>query len=229
MVGGVSKRIRTRLPWKRGWVFPFVFPFLVYFLMSCSPLLAAKSPPSSGVVKAVFDGDTILLETRERIRYLGIDAPEAAHDTEPADCMGEEATRFNSKLVLSKKVFLHYDRERRDVHDRILAYVHLADGRCVNAELLRGGYAYVRRTKEGFARQGEFLAIQREAIRARRGLWGKCGGTPAREYLGNRNTFVLHIPGCCFGQKIDVRNRLGFSSRWEAFEQGYRPCRRCKP
>jgi len=220
-----SKTIQRPRETRRGFA---VFTLLT-FLMVGSSAWALRSLPSSGMVTAVFDGDTILLDTRDRVRYLGIDAPEVSHGEEAPDCMGEEAAKFHSQMVLHKRVLLHYDRERRDDHGRLLAYVHLADGRCANVELLRGGYAFVRRSQEGFARLDEFLGIQREAIRARRGLWGRCPGTPAGEYLGNRRSFVLHVPDCSWGKRTGARNRERFSSRWPAFEQGYRPCRECKP
>ncbi len=225
MQHGSSNTIRQARPTRREFA---VFTLLT-FLMIGSSAWAVRSLPSSGVVTAVFDGDTILLDTRDRVRYLGIDAPEVSHGKEASDCMGEEAAKFHSQMVLHKRVFLHYDRERRDDHGRLLAYVHLPDGRCANVELLRGGYAFVRRSREGFARLNEFLGIQREAVQARRGWWGKCPGTPAGEYLGNRRSFVLHVPHCPWGKRTGARNRERFPSRWRAFEEGYRPCRECKP
>ncbi len=39
-----------------------------------------RSLPDSGEVAFVCDGDTIILKSGEKVRYLGIDAPEIAHD-----------------------------------------------------------------------------------------------------------------------------------------------------
>ncbi len=44
------------------------------------------------LVTMVIDGDTILLENGESIRYLGIDAPETHHPSRGLECFGPEAT-----------------------------------------------------------------------------------------------------------------------------------------
>jgi micrococcal nuclease len=188
-----------------------------------------RSLPNSGEVAFVSDGDTIILESGERVRYLGIDAPEVAHKGVEADCFGEEAKKVNSDLVLHKRVSLQYDWEEIDPHGRLLAYVILPDGRCVNGELLRAGYACVYRPSKGFRRLEEFLLLQREAIHQRRGMWGACPVKAAESYIGNRKSFVFHRPECPLGKKTAARERISFADRWAGLDQGYRPCRYCKP
>lgn len=68
-------------------------------------------------VTEVLDGDTIVLETGEKLRYQGIDAPEQNQR------WGEEAKNFNQKLVLGKKVKVEFDRVKLDKYGRLLAYV----------------------------------------------------------------------------------------------------------
>ena len=48
-------------------------------------------------------------------------------------------------------------------------------------------------------------------------------------YVGNRKTLRFHDPSC--GSVVEMRpeNRITFSSRDEAIEQGYQPCGRCNP
>ena len=189
----------------------------------------AGALPTSGKVSAVFDGDTILLDSGERVRYLGIDAPETAHDGNRADCYGKESREANAGFVLHKTVTLQYDREHRDTHGRLLAYVISPEGKCVNAELLRGGYASVYRTSEGFSRLDDFLSFQRDAIRSRRGMWGECTVKSSAYYLGNRRSFVLHRPECAWAKATSHRNLRHFLSRLAGLEEGFHPCRRCKP
>lgn len=50
------------------------------------------------------------------------------------------------------------------------AFVYTPDGRCVNTEMLRLGYARVRLTP-GFERLAEFTGLQEDAQRLKRGLW----------------------------------------------------------
>jgi micrococcal nuclease len=187
------------------------------------------SPPSSGKVVFVCDGDTIILESGERIRYLGIDAPEVAHERVKADCFGESARRLNSDLVLHQQVALLYDLEVIDLHGRFLAYVILPDGRCANLEMLRAGGGCVYRTTRDFRRLEEFLLVQREALHKRRGAWGECPVKAAQSCPGNRESYVFHRPECALAKRIAAKSRIGFTDRWAGLEQGYRPCRYCKP
>jgi micrococcal nuclease len=185
--------------------------------------------PSSGKVVSVFDGDTILLDTGEKVRYLGIDAPEVAHEDHPAECYGTKAKKANGKWVFNKRVTLRYDREKKDRYGRLLAYVFSPEGKCVNEEMLRAGYAFVFKISKGFERFKSFLSIQRGAMRNRRGMWGACTVKLEDHYRGNRNSFIFHRPECPFGKRTSKKNRIRFETRESAFEEGYRPCRRCKP
>lgn len=213
-------------------------PFLALCLIIIMPLFwspvawgGSRGPviPLSGKVALVFDGDTIMLDSGARIRYLGVDAPEVAHEGNPSECWAREAAEFNAGLVLKKQVSLKYDSEKTDVHGRLLAYVFLPDGRCVNAEMLRGGYAYFYRTAEGFSKLDEFLTLQREAIQAGRGMWSRCTPKPSPFYWGNRRSFVLHRPECLLVRAASAKRLVRFQTRRAGFEEGYRPCRYCNP
>jgi endonuclease YncB( thermonuclease family) len=119
-------------------------------------------------VKRVIDGDTIQLS----VKYAGIDTPETVHPSMPVEWYGKEASEFNKKLVEGKEVYLELDVEQKDVYNRVLAYVYLADGTFVNSELVGQGYARVSRTYPPDAKyERELLALEQEAREARRGLW----------------------------------------------------------
>ena len=71
---------------------------------------------------------------------------------------------------------LELDVQRRDNHGRLLAYVRIKPARkdvMVNAELLRLGYAQVMTVPPNVRYQPRFLRLEREARKARRGLWGR--------------------------------------------------------
>ena len=87
-------------------------------------------------VTKVLDGDTIIIETGEKVRYLGIDAPE------PNDAYGISASKYNEGLVLGKEVKLEYDYERFDKYGRNLAYVWV-DQVLVNEKMVEEGFAKV--------------------------------------------------------------------------------------
>ena len=95
-------------------------------------------------VDRVIDGDTIViridnppqgLERVERVRFLGVDAPERE---EP---FADEATIFVSDLIRQQRVYLAFDWDLRDRYERLLAYVFISDGVSLNAYILRNGYA----------------------------------------------------------------------------------------
>jgi len=189
----------------------------------------SRSLPREALVAAVFDGDTILLDTGDKVRYLGIDAPEPAHDGEPADCYAREAEAANAAMVLHRRVTLEFDREKRDRFGRLLAYVFTMDGRCVNAELLGSGHARVFTTLPRHRLAERFLSRQRDAMAEGRGMWSACPARQESYYILNRRSLVFHRPACELGRNTSARNRLRLETRREALERGFRPCRVCKP
>lgn len=99
-------------------------------------------------VERVVDGDTVICKVdgiRERIRLIGIDAPESVSDN--PDRITEEgitASIYVHNLLDKKKVFLEYDVEKRDQYDRLLAYVYIKDNEeyvMINILLVEKGYA----------------------------------------------------------------------------------------
>lgn len=49
------------------------------------------------------------------------------------------------------------------------------------------------------------------------------------EFVGSKNTKVFHTLECGLGKKIKPENKKEFETRDEAMEEGYRPCKVCKP
>ncbi len=143
-------------------------------LPSCQ-LGSERCGPSTGVVARVLDGDTIELETGERVRYLLIDTPEVSGGVE---CFGLEAKDLNTDLVLGKTVSLRYEAECTDKFDRLLAFVSL-DGREINTLLLERGYACVLFIPpNGSERLDEFNQLESAAKAQDKGLWGNCETNP---------------------------------------------------
>ncbi len=134
-----------------------------------------KSQPqiTAAVVQRVVDGDTVVLTDGERVRYIGVDTPELHHPRKPVQWYAREAMEFNRKLVEGQKVRLEFDVERRDRYGRLLAYVFLEDGRFVNAELLKEGYAQLLTIPPNVRYVDLFVGLQRQARENKRGLWGK--------------------------------------------------------
>jgi endonuclease YncB( thermonuclease family) len=180
------------------------------------------------LVRWVDDGDTVMLSDGTRVRYIGINAPEIAHEDRPGERFGSEASAFNRKLVDQKPVRLELDRERKDQYGRLLAYVFLKDGTFVNAELVKRGCAYYLFRPPNTKYDQLLLQRQRDAMAKRVGLWK---GFPDKRgnYVGNGGSKRFHRPNCPFGNMISPKNRVVFKTRYDAFWAGYGPCKRCNP
>ncbi len=149
---------------------------LAGLLTACASTPGSNCGPSSGLVERVIDGDTIVLATGEKIRYLLVDAPETTNGHD--DCFGSNAATFNSDLVLNKTVDLTYDTQCTDMYGRLLAYVSV-DGEDVNKLEVERGYACVLFiAPDGKSRYDEFKAYQADAKANLRGVWGACDPLP---------------------------------------------------
>ena len=49
------------------------------------------------------------------------------------------------------------------------------------------------------------------------------------EYIGNKNSHVFHLSTCSGAQTMSEKNKVYFSSREAAIDQGYTPCSLCDP
>ena len=203
---------------------------LILILLTCGRSAQPEAAAlSRALVKLVHDGDTIVLADGEKLRYVGIDAPEVVHDGEPAEPYGKEARLFNRQLVLGQWVRVELAEERRDKYKRLLAYVFLEDGTFVNGELVRQGYAHLLRRQANLRHWDRLLKLQRQALKAKKGIWSIPVARQETYYLGNRRSWVFHRPHCSFGIQTATRNQVRIKDRYEALYQGFSPGRRCKP
>jgi micrococcal nuclease len=126
----------------------------------------------TAVVTNVVDGDTIDLDSGERVRYLLVDTPESTGGA--TDCFGTNAATFNRDLVMGETVELRYDVERMDMFGRLLAYVTVG-GQEVNTLIVERGYGCVLYIPpNGEDRRAEFEALEATARAEGRGMWGQC-------------------------------------------------------
>ena len=130
----------------------------------------------------VVDGDTIVVRLagrEERVRMLGIDAPEAS-DTRfgRPECGGRAAADFlRARLAEGDRIALVADASQgdRDRYDRLLRYVE-RDGADLARDALAAGLVAVYRTRDPFARQDAYRAAAATARDDRRGVWRACDG-----------------------------------------------------
>lgn len=124
------------------------------------------------------DGDTITVDmngVHETIRMIGVDTPETHDPDTPVQCYGPAASTYTKELISDQKVRLEADptNQNRDRYNRLLRYVYLADGRLVQAEIIKNGYGFSY-TQFPFTKTDEFNTLETEAKTNSRGLWGNC-------------------------------------------------------
>ncbi len=111
---------------------------LVFLILVVLLLIIAYYQENKGeaaFVSKIIDGDTIEIESGERVRLIGINAPEKNQF-----CY-EEAKDELEKLILNKTVILKKDKENKDRYSRLLRYVYYKN-MLVNSYLLEKGLVY---------------------------------------------------------------------------------------
>jgi len=148
-------------------------------LLLCTPaLLAAPLCPADRIdeqvqVAGIPDGDTLHLTDGRRVRIIGINTPERAHDGRPAEPLAEEAHALLQRLVgeAHGQVGLRLDEEPRDHYGRLLAHVYLPDGESIEARLLAAGLATRVAIPPNLWDQACLTRVEDAARAAGRGLW----------------------------------------------------------
>lgn len=155
--------------------------------------IASSSPTTSasftykGTVTQVVDGDTLdvrIGSKTERVRVIGIDAPERG------DCYAGSATAAATHLAYGKRVVLRGDptQATRDRYGRLLAYVVLPHGKDLGYQMIAGGFAkvYVYNRRD-FQRVAAYRAAETTGRRLGHSVW-RCGTTTAPVPLASSPT-----------------------------------------
>ncbi len=120
--------------------------FLLLFLTACTEaeitglLVETKELEetefTTAYVTRVIDGDTIVIDSGEKVRLTCVNTPEKGEK------LYKEATEFTKSLVLNKTITLEKDKTDKDKYGRLLRYVYI-NNQSVNALLVQEGYAVV--------------------------------------------------------------------------------------
>jgi micrococcal nuclease len=152
-----------------------LFNFFLILIFSFPSQSAGEIGKSFISIERVNDGDTVTARVngrQEKIRLLGIDAPEMGQSP-----WGEIARRYLSSLVSSSSasVRIEYDTERRDKYGRLLAYLWTKNGRMANREMLTEGCAFLFIIPPNSKYAGQMIDDEREARKKQAGVWQKNG------------------------------------------------------
>ena len=150
----------------------------------------SKSPHAqqTTTVTRIVDGDTIkvfYLGNEESIRFIGIDTPESRvnkktekdaernnQDIKIIIEMGKKATRYVKGLVKpGDLITIELDVQERDRYGRILGYVYLSNGKMLNEEIVKAGYAMIMTIPPNVKYKDRFLKAYQEARERKIGLW----------------------------------------------------------
>ena len=134
-------------------------------------------------VSHVIDGDTVILEQGEKVRLIGINAPELGRDGRPSEPYAEAARRYLEKLVLGKTVTVTQGGEERDRYGRTLGTLTLPSGLDVQDALIKSGMSVTVAISPNTDHVPAYLDSEATARAQRLGIWSE---SPA---------FVFSTPG----------------------------------
>jgi micrococcal nuclease len=120
----------------------------------------------------------------EKVKLIGIDTPESkvstkakreaqetGQDIETIITMGKRATKYVSSLIEpGHKVTIEFDVQQIDRYGMLLGYVYLSNGKMLNEEVIKVGYANVLTISPNFKYKDKFLKALKEARKRKRGL-----------------------------------------------------------
>jgi micrococcal nuclease len=133
-------------------------------------VILAHPLPEQAEVAALVDGDTFDVRSNNqvtRVRLGFVDTPAAPLPGQPAACLAHEATaKLAAVLPAGTQLKLIYGKDR---FGRATAEATTPDGRLVNAEVVRAGFAQVVRDDSENPVPASVDAAAREALERKRG------------------------------------------------------------
>lgn len=155
-----------------------------------APAGVCEKPEEWFYLGNVLDGDTITIDDGywNKVRLLGVAAPEIAHNPKPAECYGLKAWQAVKAWLpegQGVKLCARPDpgADDKDDYKRLLRYVYFKDakGRVVqlNARVIRRGQGRLYRAfAKGLTLEAEYQAREAAAQAEQLGGWKECAWTP---------------------------------------------------
>lgn len=218
-----------------GTGFSHNIPSSKYYDLSASDILNKYENTNchveeSAVCTKVVDGDTIYLDNGDKVRFVGVNTPERGVEGYIA------SKNFVQKLCLNKEVGIDIDDSKHtDRYGRILGVV-IVDGKNVNEMLLKEGLAEIMYMPPSefypydWANSNTPVADSHSSSsNSHPTSTQSTSSDSSASYVGNANTGKFHESYCSSVSKMSEKNKVFFSSRDEATNQGYIPCKICNP
>lgn len=122
-------------------------------------------------IETVYDGDTITTTSGQKIRLLGINAPEIESRYRSEEAGGIESAKWLKSKLEGQSVYLEYDHLRQDKYNRTLAHIFTLDGEHINLSLIKNGLAFVTLISPNLRYEQALISAQTLAEREQIGLW----------------------------------------------------------
>ncbi len=216
---------------------------------TCSAEIVTDCDSKLYLVSKVIDADTIKLENGQKVRLIGVDAPEKG------ECYYQEGVEFATKLLKGKYVRVEKDISGVDQYDRLVRYIVIPnenpkeDNILVNDYLIESGIALSVSSAPDLRYRDLMATSQQDAIRKNLGLWKECqyepeflkyreqgAEPPSQDCLIKGNISergygkIYMVPGCDNYETTKVDLRKGeqyFCSEEKAEKAGYRKATNC--
>jgi len=168
--------------------------FFVFILLSFTADIGFAAWQAK--VVDMFDGDTLILSVGGRamiIKLFGIDCPEKEQP------FGIKAKDYSVSVVSGKQINIITVDEKR--YPMCKVYV---EGRCLNEELLKAGYAW--HDDRDFSYE-KWEIIEKKAVEQKKGLWSQEKPEPPWEFRGKQE--VRRTERRCFTIKLGGKHKTG--------------------
>lgn len=201
-----------------------LFGITLVFVAVCILSGSVEGEEITARVRWVVDGDTVILDTGQTVRLMGINAPELSRDDQPGQYFAQQARQQALELMHGLEVQVR--TIRTDRFQRLVGTVHLGDGTSVNKALVQGGAAFVSAYTDQEQRDVAGLVdMQRRAMKERVGFWGTILSLSEASgpFAGNRRSRRFHSRIAPLAKPSTIEINVVFSIWSRPFGPGLPP------
>ncbi|WP_162224952.1 thermonuclease family protein [Neptunomonas antarctica] len=124
-------------------------------------------------IRYVYDGDTVQLSDRRKVRLAGLNTPELKAGVGWSRAIAKDAKSFLEHWLNVRQggVFLQIEQETHDSYGRVLGYLVDAKGKGPGVDLLKKGLGYAIAIAPNLEKQKCYFAAEQKARLAGVGVW----------------------------------------------------------
>jgi micrococcal nuclease len=144
-------------------------------------------------IRYVYDGDTVQLSDRRRVRLVGLNTPELKEGVGWSRAIAKDAKSFLEDWLNIQQgdVFLQVEQETHDSYGRVLGYLVDAKGMGPGVDLLEKGLGYAIAIAPNIEKQKCYFAAEKKARLAGVGVWSFDAIVRAKNITKKRSGFLV--------------------------------------